>query len=489
MSGADAAIVGTGPNGLAAAVTLARAGLKVALYEAGDSIGGGLRSAPLFDSEIVHDLCSAVHPLVPVSPFFRTFDLPAHGVRLRAPDVSYAHPLGRDDAAIAWRDLETTAAGLGPDGPAWRRLMEPLIAHSQPVADLFLSSQRGLPRTLAAPLIVASRLARHGTRLARRQFTGERAAALLAGVAAHAVGELPSMAGAAVALALGHLAHTTGWPLPEGGSDAIAHALAADITAHGGIFHTGVRIRDLRELEPTRVVLADLSPRELLRVADARLPRRYASALATFRYGPAAAKTDFLLSEPVPWVVPELRRAGTIHLGGTRDEIVRQERSNARGLRSDRPFVLVVQPTVADPGRARPGRYPLWAYAHVPHGATEDAEDQIIARISEHAPGFRDTIIARRSLSPVQLEQYNPNYVGGDIGAGAMTLRQAFLRPAPRWNPYRTPLPGVYLCSASTPPGPGVHGMCGYLAARSALRREFGLGGRTDTPVSLSHPG
>jgi phytoene dehydrogenase-like protein len=489
VTGADAAIVGTGPNGLAAAVTLARAGLKVALYEADERIGGGLRSAALFDSEVVHDLCSAVHPLVPVSPFFRAFDLSAHGVCLRAPDVSYAHPLGRCCAAIAWRDLEATAAGLGPDGPAWRRLMDPLIARSQPVADLFLSSQRRLPRTLSAPLLVASRLARHGTRLARHQFAGERAAALLAGVAAHAVGELPSLAGAAVAVVLGHLAHTTGWPLPEGGSAAIAQALAADITAHGGVFHTGVRVRDLRELAPARVILADLSPRELLRVAGARLPRRYVSALSNFRYGPAAAKTDFLLSEPVPWAVPELRRAGTIHLGGTRDEIVRQERANARGVRSDRPFVLVVQPTAADPTRARPGRYPLWAYAHVPHGSTDDAEDAIIARISAHAPGFRDTIIARRSLSPAQLEQYNPNYVGGDIGAGAMTLRQALLRPAPRWDPYRTPLPGVYLCSASTPPGPGVHGMCGYLAARSALRREFGLAGRMDTSVEIPRPG
>jgi phytoene dehydrogenase-like protein len=289
------------------------------------------------------------------------------------------------------------------------------------------------------------------------------------------VGELPSLAGAAVALLLGHLAHTTGWPLPEGGSAAIAGALAADVTAHGGTFHTGVRIHDLREVEPARVVLADLSPREFLRVANGRLPRRYVRSLSAFRYGPGAAKTDFLLSEPVPWTVPELRRAGTVHLGGTREEILAQETSTARGTRSGRPFVLVVQPAVADPGRARPGRHPLWAYAHVPHGSPGDAEEEIIARIAEHAPGFRDTIVARRSLSAAELERYNPNYVGGDIGAGAVTLRQAVLRPTPRWNPYRTPLPGVYLCSASTPPGPGVHGMCGYLAARAALHKEFGL--------------
>jgi phytoene dehydrogenase-like protein len=475
VTGADAAVIGTGPNGLAAAVTLARAGLTVALYEAAGSIGGGLRSAALFDPDVVHDLCSAVHPLVPASPFFQAFDLPAHGVSLRAPEISYAHPLEPGRAALAWRDLDTTAAGLGPDGAAWRRLMGPLVAHSHPVTGLFLSSQRTLPRTPTAPALVAPRLLCHGTRLARRQFTGDQAAALLTGVAAHAVGELPSLAGAAVALLLGHLAHTTGWPLPEGGSAAIAGALAADVTAHGGTFHTGVRIHDLREVEPARVVLADLSPREFLRVANGRLPRRYVRSLSAFRYGPGAAKTDFLLSEPVPWTVPELRRAGTVHLGGTREEILAQETSTARGTRSGRPFVLVVQPAVADPGRARPGRHPLWAYAHVPHGSPGDAEEEIIARIAEHAPGFRDTIVARRSVSAAELERYNPNYVGGDIGAGAVTLRQAVLRPTPRWNPYRTPLPGVYLCSASTPPGPGVHGMCGYLAARAALHKEFGL--------------
>jgi phytoene dehydrogenase-like protein len=475
VTGTDAAVIGTGPNGLAAAVTLARAGLRVALYEAADTIGGGLRSASLFDSEVVHDLCSAVHPLVPASPFFQAFDLPAHGVSLRAPQISYAHPLHPGRAALAWRDLDTTAAGLGPDGPAWRRLMAPLIAHSRPVTELLLSSQRSLPRSPAAPLLLAPRLLRHGTRMARHQFTGEQAAALLTGVAAHAVGRLPSLPAAAVAVLLGHLAHTTGWPVPEGGSAAIAHALAADIINHGGVFHTGVRIGDLRELDPTRVVLADLSPQEFLRIAGTRLPPRYARSLSTFRYGPAASKTDFLLSQPVPWTMPELRRAGTIHLGGTRDQIITQETANARGTRSGRPFVLVVQPAAADPGRARPGRHPLWAYAHVPHAWAGDAEDEIIARIAEHAPGFPDTIIAKRSLSPGQVEQYNPNYVGGDIGAGAITLRQAVLRPTPQWNPYRTPLPGVYLCSASTPPGPGVHGMCGHLAARSALRREFGL--------------
>ncbi|MFC1414901.1 phytoene desaturase family protein [Streptacidiphilus sp. N1-12] len=471
----DAAVIGSGPNGLAAAVTLARAGLRVTVYEAADSYGGGLRSVPLFEPDVVHDICAAVHPMAAASPFMRAFDLPGRGVRLLTPELSYAHPLADGRAALAWRDLAATAEGLGPDGPAWTRLMAPLAARSGELVELLLSDLRHPPRGPAAPLLLAPRVLRHGTPLARLQFRGDLAPALLAGVAAHVLGPLPSVPGAGVALLLGHLAHTSGWPVPEGGSASIARALADDLLAHGGSIRTGVRIQRLDQVRPAGIVLADLGPREFLRIAGPELPARYARALAAVRYGPGAAKTDFLLSERVPWTHPELHRAGTLHLGGTRAEVFAQESRNARGIRSDRPFVLVMDPAAADPGRGRPGAYPLWAYAHVPHGSPEDAAETITALIEEHAPGFRDTVLARRSLTTAQLERYNPNYVGGDIGAGAMTLRQSVLRPAPRWNPYRTPIRGAYLCSASTPPGPGVHGMPGYLAARTALRDELGI--------------
>ncbi|WP_103502978.1 MULTISPECIES: NAD(P)/FAD-dependent oxidoreductase [unclassified Streptomyces] len=486
MSSMDVAVVGSGPNGLAAAVTLARAGLRVEVFEAAGTLGGGLRGAELFESGIVHDICSAVHPMATVSRFFREFDLASRGVELIAPEASYAHPLDGGRAAVAWRDLDTTCERLGPDGRRWRRLMEPLLEDSEAVGDLLLSGQRGIPGPRAARLLAGRTLAhgsRLGARLLRGGFAGEEAAALLAGVEAHSVGRLPSLPAAAVAMLLGHLAHGPGWPLPRGGSRTIADALVADLTAHGGVCHTGQEITDLGQVEDARAVLLDIAPAALLTIAGDRLPRAYARRLARFRYGPAAGKTDFLVSGPIPWANPETGRAGTVHLGGTREEIYQQETANTRGGADGAPFVLVVDPAVADPGRARNGRRPVWAYAHLPAGDRRDPSRLIRERIESYAPGFTDTIVAERSVSGAEYERYNPNYVGGDIGSGAMTLRQSLLRPAVQWDPYRTPLPGVYLCSASTPPGPSVHGMCGYLAARSALRREFRL------PVPALGPG
>lgn len=314
---------------------------------------------------------------------------------------------------------------------------------------------------------------RHSTSLGG--FRGEKAAALLTGVAAHAMGRLPSVASGAVAMLLGHLAHGSGWPLPRGGSARIAEAMAVDITAHGGLFHTGAPVTDLRQLRHAKTVFLDTSPKTFLALAASRLPARYARALAAFRYGPGAAKVDFLVSEPIPWSNPAVGRAGTVHIGGTHAEIVRQEAFTARGVPTGEPFVLLSDPTVTDPGRARPGRRPVWAYAHVPNGDTRDPIPLVRSRIERYAPGFGDTVIAQRAITAADYESYNPNYVGGDIGAGAITLAQSLLRPTPRLDPYRTPLPGVYLCSASTPPGPSVHGMSGYLAALSALRREFGV--------------
>ncbi|WP_134046128.1 phytoene desaturase family protein [Amycolatopsis arida] len=469
----DVAVVGSGPNGLAAAVLMARAGLSVHVYEAAEELGGGLRSTPLFDADVVHDRCSAVHPMAAASRFFREFDLAARGVELLQPEAGYAQPLSEGPAGVAYRDLDTTCARLGRDGARWRWLMEPLVRRSQGVVDLLLADQRRPPRDPLAAAALAARLPVHFG--PRAMFDGERAPALLAGVAAHAVGRLPSLPGAAVGLLLGHLAHSSGWPLPRGGSRRIAEALVVDVVAHGGTLHPGVRIDDLRELRDATVVLLDVGPTEFLRIAGRVLPERYRRRLAAYRYGPAAAKVDFLVSEPIPWADPEVGRAGTVHLGGTAAETFAAESAVAAGRRAERPFVLLADPAVVDGTRARPGRRPVWAYCHVPNGDPVDPGELVQARIEQFAPGFGETVVARRSTPAPELAAYNPNYVGGDIGAGAVTLRQTFFRPVPRLDPYPTPLRGVYLCSAATPPGAGVHGMAGYHAAASALRREFGV--------------
>ncbi|WP_329128275.1 NAD(P)/FAD-dependent oxidoreductase [Streptomyces caniferus] len=482
MSHIDAAIVGTGPNGLAAAVTLARAGLRVELYEAWDEIGGGLRSKPLFDDDVVHDICAAVHPMAAASRFFREFDLAARGVELLHPEISYAHPLDGTRAGLAFRDLDATCEHLEVDGARWRATMKPLLDHSAGVVDLILSGRSGIPRDLLAPFVLAPRLLAHGSPLASGLFRTEQARSLLTGVAAHAVGRLPSLAAGAVALLLGHLAHSTGWPIPRGGSGRIAQAMADDITAHDGTIHTERHISDLRELDHAGTVLLDTSPKGLVRIVGAALPARYLRRLDRFRYGPGAAKVDFLVSEPIPWADPEVGRAGTIHLGGTQREMFRQETLTAKGIATAEPFVLVVDPMTADPSRGAPGKRPVWAYAHVPNGDTRDPVELVRTRIERYAPGFTDTILAQQGISASAYETYNPNYVGGDIASGAMTLAQSILRPVAQIDPYRTPLPDVYLCSASTPPGPSVHGMSGYLAALSVLRRKYGI----RTPPSLA---
>ena len=471
----DVAIVGSGPNGLAAGVIMARAGLSVDLYEAADGIGGGLRSKSLFEPGIVHDICSAVHPMGGASRFFREFDLAARGVEMILPEVSYAHPLDGGRAGIAYRDLDRTCARLGADGERWGRLMGPLAERSESLVDLLLSDQRRIPADPLAAALLPSRILAAGTPLSRRMFREAEATAMLAGLAAHSMAQLPSLAAAGVGLLLGELAHSSGWPIPRGGSQAIADAMAADFVAHGGKLHTGHRVSDIRELRDARTVLLDVAPRGLLDLAGSLLPNGYRRQLESYRYGAAIGKVDFLVSEPIPWADPEVGKAGTAHLSGGQAETYHGETLVARGKRPDRPFVMLSEPMIADPSRGEPGKRPVWAYCHLPNGDDVEPLDLVRDQIERFAPGFAETVLASRSVTASALAAYNPNYVGGNISTGAVTPKQVLARPVARWNPYRTPLSGVYLCSAATPPGPGVHGMCGYFAAESALRREFGI--------------
>ena len=472
--GADAIIVGSGPNGLAAAVTLSAAGLRVHVIEGAATPGGGCRTGELTLPGFQHDVCAAAHPLALASPFFRRLDLAARGVRFAHPEVVFAHPLDGGRAAVVTRSVPETAARLGPDAATYLRLFGPLTAHADAIIDGLLSSMRRPPRY---PGVLAA-YARHGVRgassVARRFHTPE-ARGLIAGLSAHAMMPLTVPPTAGIGLMFGALAHAVGWPMVAGGSGRIAEAMIEAIAAAGGEVETGRWVRSLDELPPAQAVLLDITPRALLSIAGERLPGGYRDALHGFRYGAGVCKVDFALSGPVPWANDACRRAGTLHLGGTFAEVASGEEQVAAGRHPDAPYVLVVQPGVADPGRAPGAQQTLWAYCHVPSGSTVDMTARIEAQIERFAPGFRDLVLARATRTAADEEADNPNYVGGDISSGMQTLRQTFARPAARWNPYRTPIHGVYLCSASTPPGPGVHGRCGELAALTALRDVFGV--------------
>jgi phytoene dehydrogenase-like protein len=465
-------VVGSGPNGLAAAITLAREGRAVVVLEAAPDAGGGLRSAEITLPGFLHDLCSAVHPLALGSPFFRTVPLLEQGLQWIHPPLPLAHPLDDGSAVALDRSIDATAAGLGIDGPAYRRLVSPLVSDWDRLAPALLGPF-GVPRHplgLARIGLVALRSA-HG--LASRRFREERARALFAGVAAHSVLPLEKPVTAGVGLMLAGLAHVVGWPIPRGGSRQLAAALLAHLRSLGGEVVTGARVESLETLPPSRSVLLDVTPRQLLRLGGTRLPGRYRRALARYRYGPGVFKLDLALDGPVPWRAAECRGAGTVHLGGTLAEIAASEAAVWRGVHSDSPYVLVAQPSLFDPTRAPAGRHTLWTYCHVPHGSRIDMTARLEAQIERFAPGFRDRILARCARGPGELERDNPNLVGGDIAGGVQDLGQLFTRPVMRLVPYATPVRGLYICSSSTPPGGGVHGMCGFHAARAAIRAGF----------------
>jgi phytoene dehydrogenase-like protein len=466
----DAVVVGAGPNGLAAAVELARAGRSVLVLEAADAVGGGARTAELTLPGYRHDVCSAVHPLAVASPFLRALPLAEHGLRFVHPELPLAHPLDDGAAAVLHRSLDETAAALGADGAAYARLVGPLVRAADAVAETALSP----PLRLPAHPAVAARLAVSGVRaaaaLAARRFRGTAARALLAGSAAHAMLPLERAGTAGVGLLLQTLGHAVGWPVAVGGSQAIADALTAHLRALGGEVATGREVRTLADVPPARAVLLDLTPRRVLAVAGPALPERYRRALRRYRYGPGVFKLDLALAGPVPWLAPGCRRAGTVHVGGTLEEIGAAERAVAAGRMPERPFVLVAQQSLVDATRAPAGRHTLWAYCHVPPGSDADAGPAIEAQLERFAPGFGQLVLARRARGPAELEADDPNRVGGDIAGGAADLRQLLARPVLRASPYRTPDPALLLCSSSTPPGPGVHGMCGFHAARTALR-------------------
>ncbi|WP_420113652.1 phytoene desaturase family protein [Pseudactinotalea sp.] len=487
----DAVVVGSGPNGLAAAVTLARAGLEVLVLEAAETPGGGARTLDLgLAPGLVHDICSAVHPLAVASPFFRAFDLAARGVDLVVPEVSYAQPLEGGRAGIAYTSLERTAEGLGADGAAWVDLFAPLVEGWRELIDLALGDRTsGMGSALAAAgpravLEVVARLLEQGSPAWNRRFSGEVAPALITGVAGHAIGRLPSPVAAGGMLMLGTLAHAVGWPIPVGGSGAISAAMLDDLQAHGGRLELGSPVQHWRDLPRARAYLFDTSAPGLAQIWGDRMPRRVRSALSGVRPGPAAAKVDFVLSGPVPWANPEVGLAGTVHLGGTRAEMAASEADAVAGRLSDNPLVLFSDPTVADPSRVVGGLRPVWAYAHVPNGCTVDPVELITRQIERYAPGFRDAVVHAQGIPASELANHNENYLGGDIALGALTTFSMVQRP--RWaiDPYSAGIPGVYLCSSAASPGPGVHGMVGWWAARRALRDRFGRTGVPDLALS-----
>jgi phytoene dehydrogenase-like protein len=467
MSEFDAVIVGSGPNGLAAAIALAQTGHTVVVFEAEPTIGGGVRSAELTLPGFIHDVCSAVHPFGPASPFFRTLPLETFGLKWLEPEIMLAQPFDAGDAAAVFRSVETTANGFGRDAAAYRDVIGSVVDAWPSLQDAILGPLRW-PRHPFAMARFGMRAITSVEQLVRRHFAEEKTRALVAGVAAHAMLPLDVRPSAAFGLVLTALAHVAGWVIPAGGSQRISDALAGYLKSLGGEIVAGSRVESIDKLPSAKAILCDLSPKPFLRIAGHRLPANYRRRLERYRYGMGVFKVDWALDGPIPWRSEACRRAGTVHLGATLSEMVVSERDAWEGRIADRPFVLLSQPTVIDLSRAPVGRHVAWTYCHVPHASPVDMLSRIEQQIERFAPGFRDRVLARSVTPPADIERHNANFVGGDIAAGIVDLRQLFTRPT--WREYSTPVRGLYLCSASTPPGVGVHGMCGFHAAERARR-------------------
>ena len=465
----DAVIVGSGPNGLAAAITLAEAGRAVLVVERNAEVGGGTRSAELTLPGFVHDVCAAILPLTVASPFFRSLPLERYGLEFITPPAALAHPMDDGPAVLLEGGVEETAVYLDGDGRAYWKLMAPLVEDWEHLVEEFLGPFPFPPRHI----LLASRFAMSALwpayHLAKTTFRGERARALFAGLGGHAIQPLEAPATASFALMEGVVAHSLGWPLLRGGTQGLARALAAHLKSLGGEIRTEMEVSTLDELPAAKAYLLDVTPRQVMQMAGKRLPEYYLHQLSGYRYGPGVFKLDFALSEPIPWKDPACRRTATLHLGGTLDEIALSERAVWRGEHPERPFIILAQQSLFDETRAPQGKHTAWAYCHVPNGSTVDRTETILGQIERFAPGFRDVVLACHATGPGQMEVYNPNYVGGDINGGVQDLRQLFTRPVARIVPYSTPAEDVWICSSSTPPGGGVHGMCGVQAARAAL--------------------
>ncbi|MDX6481610.1 MAG: hypothetical protein QOG85_2120 [Gaiellaceae bacterium] len=470
MADVEAIVVGSGPNGLAAAISLARAGVSVRVLEAADAVGGGMRTEELTLPGYAHDVCSAIHPLGVASPFFRTVPLTELGVEWIESPAALAHPFDDGTAALLERSVEETGATLGPDARRYARLFAPLARNCDAIVPDILAPL-GIPSHPVAFGRFSARAGLPAAGLARLAFRGPRARGFFAGMCAHSLLPLTQPATAAFGLMLGMLGHAVGWPFPKGGSQKIADALAAHLRSLGGEIETGRRVESLAELGDAKAILLDVTPRQLVALAGDALPSGYRRGLEKFRYGPGVFKLDWALDGPIPWAAEECARAATVHLGGTLEEIAASEREPWRGGVSDKPYVLLAQPSLFDASRAPEGKQTAWAYCHVPNGSPLDLTGRVEAQVERFAPGFRDRIIARSALGPAEFEAHNANLVGGDINGGAADIRQLFTRPVARRSPYTTPIPSLFICSASTPPGGGVHGMCGTHAARAALRR------------------
>ncbi|HZA39729.1 MAG TPA: NAD(P)/FAD-dependent oxidoreductase [Actinomycetota bacterium] len=468
----DAVVVGSGPNGLAAGIELARAGASVLIIEAEETIGGGTRTRELTLPGYAHDVCSAVHPLILASPFVRKLPLDEYGLELIQPRAPLAHPLDGGRVAMLYRSLDQTAESLEDDGASYRKLLQPTVDGWEKISPGVLGPLR-IPRHPIRLALFGLRSINSATALIDNRFRGDKARAMIAGIAAHSMLRLDERPTGGFGILLAALAHAFGWPVVKGGSNEISKALAAHFQSLGGTIATGWTVKSLDELPPHKALLFDLTPAQLLRIAGDRLSSSYRSRLKRFRYGPGVFKIDWALDGPVPWAAAECSDAGTVHAAGTAEEVAAAEAAVAIGAHPERPFVLAAQPSLFDSTRAPEGKHTLWAYCHVPHGSTVDMTQAIEDQFERFAPGFRDLVLERHTFNAAQMESYNANYVGGDINGGRQDMRQLFTRPVWRLNPYTTGAKDIYICSSSTPPGGGVHGMCGYWAARAALRRSL----------------